>query len=112
MNGVFQLEACVRSKVWSYAPLVTPSGKPGNAGTGVATPVLLGAVMQQWICAMVVLVVRPANTTLTRSVWAVVSRSAKPDPVAGEVFGGFSLAPLRRKKNRVGAASLTEAIMN
>src|SRR5262245_51071880 len=38
--------------------------------------------------------------------------STTPSPVAGDVFAGFSFAPLRTKANRVVAASLTEAMMN
>ena len=32
MNAAFHVEAWVVSKVWSYAPLVTPSGKPMKTG--------------------------------------------------------------------------------
>src|SRR5262249_619022 len=112
MNRGFQLEACVVSSVPSYDPLVTPRGKPGNAGTGVATPVLSGGLAQQWMCAIVVGLVRPLKVTLTRSRCAVVSSSTEPSPAPGEITAGFSFAPLRVKLKCSVAALPTEAIVS
>src|SRR5262245_35991486 len=79
-----------------YVPLVTPPGKPVNVGVVVATPALAGAVGQQWMCAAMLGVVRPAKSTMTVMVLVVVSQNTVVVPVAVDSgCAGLSLSPLR-----------------
>ena len=39
---------------------------------------------------------RPVKVTCTRIVWAVVSQVTTAVPIPIEIFGGFSLGPVRR----------------
>ena len=54
-----------------------------------------GAAVQQWMWAALAGAVRLVNTTLTSTVNTVPSKMTVAVPVAGEAFGGDSLAPLR-----------------
>src|SRR5262245_28517916 len=94
MNAAFQVPACVVSYCWSMLPAVTPSGKPTNDGVVVATPTLFGGEVQQWMWAIVVLLVRPLNAVVTRRKCEVVSSVTDTLPVADVATGGFSFAPL------------------
>ena len=78
-----------------YVPLVTPPGKPVNVGVVVATPVLPGAAVKQWMCAAVFGVVSPVNVTVTVIVFAVVSQITTPVPLPLDCgCGGFSFCGL------------------
>src|ERR1700704_55892 len=92
--------------MWSYTPLVTPVGKPGNNGVVVATPAVLtpGTAVQQWMCEAVVVPVRPLKETCTCIVLPTVSKSTSANPVPSEVLGGTSLAPLRLAKKLIRVA--------
>jgi hypothetical protein len=100
----FQLLAKVILKVLSNVPDVTFNGKPINDGTCVATPAVpvSGTIVQQWICAIVVGVVRPLKFAVTciESVTSLMVTVAVPVP--GEVLGGASAGPLRvAKKSKI-----------
>src|SRR5262245_4589869 len=83
----------------TYVPDVTPTGKPVNLGVVVATPAFTGGTAQQWMCAAVVPVVRPAKTTST-VIWLVaVSHVTIAFPLPDEATGGFSLLGLRAAVN-------------
>jgi hypothetical protein len=75
---------------------MTPSGNPVNVGTVVATPMLLGAATQQWMCEAVVGALRPLNVTWTVIKFVVVSQVTNAVPVPFEVgCGGFSFKGLK-----------------
>src|SRR5205807_976039 len=78
-----------------------------NVGTVVATPsfwLVPGIVWQQWMCAAVVIDVKPVNIALTCRVWATGSSTIVATPVPGEVVGGFSFAPERFAMKVIGSA--------
>src|SRR5260370_3538267 len=85
-------------------PEVTPNGNPGNAGTVVATPAFVPSGAQQWMCAALVIDVKPLNVAFTCSVWAVESSTTVARPVPGEGTGGTSFAPVRLPTKGIGIA--------
>jgi hypothetical protein len=53
------------SNIWSYVPLVTPKGNPGNVGVVVATKAtpIPGEPVVAWMWDAVVALVRPEKLT-------------------------------------------------
>src|ERR1051326_3291692 len=88
-----KLEAEVRSNVFEYVPLVTPSGKPAKLGVVVATPAvpLKGEVVAACKWEAVVFPVRPLKDTCSCSVWATSSYVTVPLPIPSDAVG--SLGP-------------------
>jgi hypothetical protein len=95
---------------------VTPEGKPGNVGTGVATPAVPVAGAQQWMCAAVtalgeplaVVLTKPLKLTLTVMMFPSTVTVAKPVP--GEFAGfGLSFAPESVAVKTSGSAFATPA---
>ena len=84
---------------------VTPKGKPGNAGTVVATPAFVPSGAQQWMCAATSFDVKPLKVALICIVWAVGSSTTVARPVPGEATGGTSFAPARLPTKVIGSAS-------
>ncbi len=81
-------------------PKVTPSGKPGNVGTAVATVALAVDGEQQWICEAVVPLGKPPGVVLTKPLKVALTVIMLPSmvttalPMPGEVFAGTSFVPL------------------
>ena len=93
------MEARVRSKVLKKVPDVTPSGKPGNDGTAVATPAFAPGGVQQWMCAAVVPLGAPVAVVVSKPLKVALTVMVLPStvttalPVPGELTAGTSFAP-------------------
>ena len=86
-----KLAVCVRSMTREYDPLDTPAGNPGSVPGVTATPAVPvnGVAVQQWMCATVVVPLRPDHALWIDNVSASSSNTSvtKPVPVAPGASG-------------------------